>query len=142
MKKSFSPLSFFFLLFLSTVLQAQEVPVKFKIINSKREPVPFATIKIISVADTALVQQSLTDSSGIAVFNLIHEQFFIVKVSSVNYKLLEKNIHVSGGQALFTLMMEPLEKSLENVVVTSTRPVLRQEDDKTIVDPESLAASS
>jgi iron complex outermembrane receptor protein len=38
-------------------------------------------------------------------------------------------------------MLEP-SGTLGAVVVTATRPVMRQEDDKTIVEPENLAASS
>ncbi|MES2881675.1 MAG: TonB-dependent receptor, partial [Bacteroidota bacterium] len=38
--------------------------------------------------------------------------------------------------------MQPDSKKLNEVVVTASRPLMRQEDDKTIVDPESLAATS
>ena len=38
--------------------------------------------------------------------------------------------------------LQPTAASLSTVVVTATRPLTRQEDDKTIVDPEPIAAAS
>ena len=120
----------------------QELPVRFKIINSNKEPVPFASAKIISVPDTMQLQQGITDSSGVAVFTLINDHLYKVQVTSINYKTIEKNIKLTGTQTTFILIAESFERKLDNVVVTSTRPLLTQEDDKTIVDPENLAASS
>ena len=135
-------LIFFPFLLGSAKAYTQELPVKFKIINSKKEPVPFASVKIISVPDTMQLHQGFTDSSGVVVFTLIHDHLYKVQVTSVSYKAIEKNIKLTGIQTTFILVAESLEKKLDNITVTSTKPLLRQEDDKTVVDPESLAASS
>ena len=137
----FCLLFFSFLLITSSVF-AQQVPISFKIINLKKEPIAFASIKVISIIDTVQVQHALTDSNGVATFNLIHGHLYKVQATSIGYKPIEKNINLAGTQTSFILITESSEKTLDNVVVTSTRPLMRQEDDKTIVDPENLAASS
>src|SRR5215213_5625848 len=133
-----------FILFIcgAASVKAQETTVRFKIINSKNEAVSFATVNVISVPDTIHLQQKVSDSTGIAIFQLLQGKPYIIRVTSVNYKPLEKNITIKGDNPLYSLVAEPVSASLSNVVVTATKPMMRQEDDKTIVDPETLAAAS
>ena len=140
--KTLAACIFFFLLFFINDLHAQEPIVKFKIITAKKEPVAFASIKIMSIADSMHTIQKVTDSSGIASFQLTPDLLYRIQVTSVNYKPIDKTIKLSGAQNFFTFIAEETHTKLDNVVVTSTRPVIRQEDDKTIVDPENIAASS
>ena len=132
---------FLFLIF-SVASAAQNNPVIFKIINQKKEPVTFATITIINRADSNEVIKKSADSSGIARFNLVKGGQYTVRVTSVSYQALEKKITLTGNQTSFTFSLEPIGKTLDAVVLTSQRPLMRQEDDKTIIDPENLVASS
>jgi hypothetical protein len=135
-------LLFSILIIFSVNVHAQEYNVRLKIINQKNEPVPFATITVIAVADSSQ-QQKISDSSGHANFSLMKESFYLVRVSSVNYQAYEKNIAIKGESPLYTIKLLPVSKSLSNIIVsTTTKPLMRQEDDKTIVNPESLAATS
>jgi len=147
MKRSFTrvfkqALSIFLLLVLILNAQAQEIPVTFKIINQKREPVAFATVMVVNRTDTLKNDKKVSDSSGVLTFNLLTDNQYLVSVSSVNYQSLEKGIKVSPGQHSFTFSLEEASKTLSGVVVTSSKPLMRQEDDKTIVDPENLVAAS
>lgn len=130
------------LLAFSFFLSAQETSgVSIRITNSKNGPLGFASIRVTNAADSTQRQEKLSDSTGKASFQLQPGQY-VVSVSSVNYQPLEKRITVKPGNPSFSFTAEPLSRSLQGVVVTSTRPLIRQEDDKTIVDPENLAASS
>ena len=120
----------------------QKTNVTFKIIATGKEPVGFATVAIISVPDTINKEIKITDSSGSVIFLLEQMHPYLVRVSAVNKEPLEKAITVRGDNPIFTFILDPLAKTLENVVVNTTRPLMRQEDDKTIVDPENLASSS
>ncbi len=84
----------------------------------------------------------MADNSGTAKFNLLKNSQYTVKISSVNYLPIEKGISTSGDQMIFSFTAEPLGKTLDAVVVTTHKPLMRQEDDKMIVDPENLVASS
>lgn len=146
MKISFLPplKTFLFLIvFLFTKsTYAQEFPVSLKIINSKKEPVAFASVTITSRLDSSALLKKIADSSGIVVFRLNKEGQYLVSISSVNYQSLEKGITVASNKTTFSFSLEPAAKTLSGVVVTSQKPLLRQEDDKTIVDPENLVAAS
>jgi len=121
---------------------AQDAKVGFKIITSKKEPVAFASVQVTDIADSMLSQNKITDSLGSVNFNLTSGSQYRVQISSVNFETLTKGIRVSGSDPQFIFTLQSVSGTLSNVVVNATRPVIRQEDDKTIVDPENLAASS
>ncbi|HYH14621.1 MAG TPA: outer membrane beta-barrel protein, partial [Flavisolibacter sp.] len=125
-----------------TTINAQSTRVTFKITNPKSESIPFATVTVIAVPDTVNKQQHVTDSTGTAVFQLQQSKPYRIEVTSVNYSLLEKALTVKGDNPVYTYVLQEAAKSLGGVVVTATRPIMRQEDDKTIVEAENLAASS
>ncbi|HEU4472205.1 MAG TPA: outer membrane beta-barrel protein [Flavisolibacter sp.] len=122
--------------------QARQVNVRFKLVNAAKEPVPFATLEVISVPDTVRRQQKAADSSGSAVFTLTPDRPYLVRVSSANNQPFEKSLMVRGDNTEYELELKPLTTALNTVVVRAARPLMRQEDDKTIVDPENLAAVS
>ena len=129
-----------FLVFINNV-QAQKTSATIKILNSKKEPIPFASIKIISLKDTTIIFNKVSDSSGKSSFSLEYGQYQ-VSITSVNYVSLLKGITVKSDRPIFAFVAENASKSLTGITVTVTRPPMRQEDDKTIVDPENLASSS
>jgi iron complex outermembrane recepter protein len=126
-------------LFLSVFALAQELPVKFTVVGSKGEPLAAATVTIVPAADSMAKKNGIADSAGTIVFNLLQNSLYTVRVSSINYESLEKNITIKGEKPVFKLVAQPLSKSMSSVVVTARRPLMRQEDDKTIVDPEPIA---
>lgn len=135
---------FFALLVFSVTspLQAQQTPVIIKVINQKKEPVAFASITVINRLDSTEIIKKGADSSGIARFSLTKNGQYTVKITSVNYQTIEKGIAITGNQTSFSFTADPLGKILETAVVISQKPLMRQEDDKTIVDPENLVAAS
>lgn len=135
-------LLFFTVLLFTRSLHAQEIPVNIKIMNQKKEPVGFASVSVTSRLDSTRVLKKVADSSGIAIFRLNMDGQYIVSISSVNYQSQEKGITVSPDKTTFSFSLEPWGKTLSGVVVTSQKPLIRQEDDKTIVDPENLVAAS
>jgi hypothetical protein len=131
----------FSLVLLSASLSAQLVSVSFKIMNQKREPISFASVLVINRTDTLQTTINTADSVGLVSFRFPVGQY-IVRISSVNYQPVEKGITVSNHQNFFNFIAEPLPKILGDVVVTSKKPLMTQEDDKTIIDPENLIAAS
>ncbi|MCC7402203.1 MAG: TonB-dependent receptor [Chitinophagaceae bacterium] len=135
-------LAFFATVSLHQLLPAQEIPVTIKITNTKNEAVSFATINISNRTDTTQHWNKVADSSGKADFKLNKGSHYHVRVSSVNYRFFEKQISITGNQRVFIFTLEPLPKILSAVTITSSKPMMRQEDDKTVVDPENLVAMS
>ncbi|MES1221147.1 MAG: outer membrane beta-barrel protein, partial [Bacteroidota bacterium] len=109
--------------------------------NQKREPVSLATVVVQNSSDSQKTQTKIADSLGLVVFNLTKGNYRI-KISAVNYRDIEKEIAVTNNQTFFNFTTEETSKTLSNVTITSQKPLMKQEDDKTIIDPENLAASS
>ena len=126
----------------STYVQAQETPVHLKLRNEQHEAVIFATVSATDADDTLQKKQSLTDSSGSVVFQLQQGRRYIIRCATLGYQPLEKNITVRGAAPVFTYTLMAISKTMSGIVVTATKPLMRQEDDKTIVDPENLATMS
>ncbi|HEY6502488.1 MAG TPA: carboxypeptidase regulatory-like domain-containing protein, partial [Chitinophagaceae bacterium] len=134
------------LLFCSLVftaaLHSQETPARIRVVNTKKEPVPFATITVTNRIDSLLSEKKVADSSGSATFRLSKGVQYIISVSAINYQPQEKRITFTANQNAFIFSLESSAKTLGGVVVRSSKPLMRQEDDKTIVDPENIAATS
>jgi len=122
---------------------AQQVKVTFRIVDHDNLAVPYGAMQVSSVTDSAHAHyEDNVDSNGKAAFKLESGQKYVLRFHAVSYKPVLKNIVVKGEHPVFTITVEPDAQSLGAVEVTVKRPLLRQEDDKTIVDPEELAASS
>lgn len=107
--------------------------------DSQKEPLIGATVQLTQVADTTAVLFNTTDVSGVAVFERAGQKPYRVNISYIGYKPLEKTISVKSGSARFEFQLEEGAVSLGEVTVTARRPLIRQEDDKMIIDPEPLA---
>lgn len=141
LKRSFQ-LSAILLLFFSYTSGAQEIQIHLKIINEKKEPVPFASVNILNRQDSTRQLNKIADSLGKADFKLEKDSRYLIRISSVDYQYKESPISISGSKNTYTLTLEPLPKTLNTVTITSSKPLMRQEDDKTIVGPENLVAMS
>ncbi|GEO07774.1 outer membrane beta-barrel protein [Segetibacter aerophilus] len=120
---------------------AQHSSVTVIVVDEKKLPIPFATVRASLPSDSTKSTQKITDSSGVAVLQLTPGSSYLFKISSVGYTQTEKNVMVTGNN-IFTVTARAEAKAVGSVTVTATKPIMRQEDDKTIVDPENLAASS
>ena len=123
-------------------VSAQEIPVVIKAINKQDQPISDATITTMDRMDALQKISQVADSTGSATFKLQKGHQYSVTITSINYITIEKGINLSGERTQFIITLERIEKMLGAVVVTSQRPLMRQEDDKTIVDPEVLANTS
>jgi iron complex outermembrane recepter protein len=127
-------------LLLSSFLIAQQ-RVSFKIINKNNEPVSFATIIAKNAADTSKSSTRIADSSGTTQL-LLNDGTYKIYVQAVNYQAFTKTITVNNLNTAFTFSLSLSTGSLQGVVVTARKPLMRQDDDKTIVDPEPIVLGS
>jgi hypothetical protein len=130
------------LLFTSAFVKAQTPTITLKVSDGRGEAVTAATIVVVPVSDSLNKQTKIADSTGTVIFNLSPNDLYLVRISSVNYSPLEKTVKIGNENTSFRFTLQPLSKSLGNVVITANRPLIRQDDDKTIVDPEPLALAS
>ncbi|MEO5984220.1 MAG: hypothetical protein ABIP80_01875, partial [Ferruginibacter sp.] len=77
-----------------------------------------------------------------ASFNIQPQTTYLLKLSAVGIQEFGKMIKIDDSSLTVLIDLQNKTSSLGNVTVVSRKPLIRQEDDKTIVDAEVLAQSS
>ncbi len=130
-------LSLALIVFAAACCAAQPLHITVK--DNKKVPLTGATVQLTQMPDSTN-QFSVTDQAGLAMFERATAGLYWVSISYIGYQPLEKAITVKAGgnnRLEFTLQEEAL--NLGEVTVTARRPLISQEDDKMIIDPEPLA---
>jgi len=134
-----------FLFFLLIVLLqkasfGQIAPLKLSVVDKKGLPIAFANITI-QMIDSSMPKNIVADSNGLATNILEPGKLYKIKTSAVGYQIDNRTIKFENLNSL-KIQLKESNGQLKEVVVTSTKPLIRQEDDKSVVDPEPLAAAS
>ena len=119
----------------------QQQSLLIKIVDAKNNPVGFANISILLKIDSIKIANAITDSIGITKIKLAPKNAYIISVSAIGYKKYSKDYYINDQSSIAIKLTED-PTQLNEVVVRSTKALIRQEDDKSVVDPEPLAASS
>jgi hypothetical protein len=85
--------------------------------------------------------RSTTDSLGLVHLILDSTKTYYFRSSWVGYQISDTVFSFTNNNTR-SIILKETNTSLNEVVVKSSKPLIRQEDDKSIVDPEPLAASS
>jgi iron complex outermembrane recepter protein len=121
---------------------AQNQLIKIKLVDKKNEPVVGSNVVIKERLDTMKVQFGSTDTAGIVVFTVENDKQLFVNATFVGFKPLQQGIVVSEKQTKFKFTLEEQAEILRGVEIVSKKLLIRQEDDKTVVDPEAIANTS
>ena len=119
---------------------AQTAPLKLRVVDNKNQSIAFANITI-QIFDSATIKNQVADSNGKASVMLQPGKLYMLKTSAVGYQTDNRTIKFENLNSL-NIQLKETNGQLKEVVVTSTKPLIRQEDDKSVVDPEPLAAAS
>jgi len=120
---------------------AQQRPILIKVLDAKNNPVGFANIAVSNKADSSKLINGISDTIGLAKINVAAKNTYTIKVSAIGYKKFGKE-YLINEQSIIAIKLVEDPNQLKEVVVKSSKPLIRQEDDKSVVDPEPLAASS
>jgi len=132
-----------FFLFIVLVQKAgfgQIAPLKLSVVDKKSQPIAFANITI-QMIDSTMPKNLVADSNGVATSMLEPGKLYKIKTSAVGYQIDNRTIKFEKLNSV-KIQLKETNDQLKEVVVTSTKPLIRQEDDKSVVDPEPLAAAS
>ena len=118
----------------------QIAPLKLSVVDKKGLPIAFANITI-QMIDSSMPKNLVADSNGVATNILEPGKLYKIKTSAVGYQIDNRTIKFENLNSL-KIQLKESNGQLKEVVVTSTKPLIRQEDDKSVVDPEPLVAAS
>ncbi len=119
---------------------AQTIAVRLNLQNEKSEPVINATAQILRATDSTLLFVKTLKND--AFFSLKKNTFYLIRITSVNTNLFFQSFVSGERDTVLNITLQTKSKKLDEVVVTSRIPLVKQEDDKTIVDAEPLASTS
>ena len=137
MRKIFAALIFMFMFFHRSA--AQNITVRIISTTDKNELVNATTAILRSSDSTILLTKT---SSKETFFSLKNNTAYIIKITAVNTKTFYRKLQTGNSDTTLNIVLQTTTKQLDEVVVNSRIPLLKQEDDKTIVDAEQLANSS
>ena len=118
----------------------QNITVRVNSLNDKKETVVYATTAILRNTDSSLLFTQTSNKE--TVFLLKNNTAYILKITAVNIKTFYQKLQTGTNDTTLNVVLQTVSKQLSEVVVNSRTPLLKQEDDKTVVDAEQLAGSS
>ncbi len=130
-------------LFFSITITAQNKTASLKIFvqTAKNDSANNATLQLFSLPDSTLIATQVASKNGNN-FTVNNFSKYLIKVSCIGFIAIAKIINITDKPATITLILKTNTGSLKEVTVVSSKPLIKQEDDKTIIDAAPLANSS
>lgn len=115
--------------------------VSIKVLDTARNTLTGAQVQLTSMKDSAKLT-TITNLSGEAVFTSIANGRYKIKISYVGYNALKDTINITYNKRNFEYHLSGNAVIINRVDIVAKRPLISQEDDKIIVDPQPLVSSS
>ena len=137
------------LILLSLPLLSQTVnkTISGQIKDIQNEPVGGAVIKLQKVNDSASIQTIIAKDNGKFAFAHLTNDSFILTITAIgNKKYLSNILTIDDSHSAITLpviiLVPDKQTELKEVIVTSKKPLIEQDIDKTIVNVEAMISSA
>ena len=124
-----------------TNAQNKTTPLTVFVQAAKNDSVNNTTLQLYLLPDTNLIASQVFKKGGNS-FSVNHFSKYIIKASCVGFETVSRTVNVTDKPVYTTLVLKRNTANLQTVTVTSKKPLVKQEDDKTIVDATVLANSS
>ncbi len=125
---------------MSAVLQAQVRTLQVNVLNNKQEVIEQATVTLLRLPDSSAIKRQTGNKKP--VFSVLTNTNYLLHVTSAGMQEIYRMFIVDDSTFALTVEMQPNISNLQAVTIVAKRPLIKQDDDKTIVDAEVLANSS
>ncbi|MEM1260122.1 MAG: outer membrane beta-barrel family protein [Bacteroidota bacterium] len=120
---------------------SQSFEISGKVINTSNEVIPFANILLLNSADSTFVQGTSADENGLFSLKEVEPELYLLQASYVGRGSTPLALDIQGDVKLGALII-PLEtESLDEVVVTAKRPILKRLADRLVFQVENTVVS-
>ena len=121
------------LLFMSVASNAQGI--SGKVTDTRQQPVDAATV-ILQLPDSTFVDVMITDSTGIFHFSARPDRYRLI----IQHMLFETTEAEGSGTDAGTLVLQPKDHALDEVVIKGERPLVKVEQGRLVYDMPQLTA--
>ncbi len=123
-------------LLISNAVIGQSISITVK--DLKKEPLIGATVQLLNLKDSTKVLKT-TDLEGRISFDAVSDAVYKFTISYIGYQNLNKTITIKSNKTNLDFTLLEDTQALGEVTITGKKPLVTQEDDKMIIDPEPLA---
>lgn len=125
------------LLFLLSVITAfGQYNINGKIIDEQNQALPYTNVILYKIGNEANPSGTITDENGNYQFENIKKGSYKITISSIGFKTEKIKEFELNSNKTFNITLKEDNQTLDEVVVKSTRPVIKQTAEKLIVDLE------
>ncbi|MCX7954185.1 MAG: outer membrane beta-barrel protein [Bacteroidales bacterium] len=112
--------------------------VKIKILNKQNETMYGAHVQLSCGYNK---YNAISDEKGIVVFNNLKKCEYKIKISYIGYNTIDTTLFIDRNEE-FTFYLKENTISLKEVEIVSKKPLIKQEEEKTIINPEPIVTVS
>lgn len=111
-----------------------------KIQDGEKEPLPGAVVQLVLPSMEKIIQAA--DNAGIVSVSNLNPGKYGLKITFVGFQPLDTVITVKSGRNEYVFVLSEESFAISEIVVSARRPMIKQEEDKMIIDIESVASIS
>lgn len=114
-----------------------------KIIAESNNPIKAATVLLLQLNDSSLLQAAITNAQGEYRFNGVKQGKYVLNAGSAGF--IKQNILIQVGNEMIIvddIKLAPFINTLSEVTVTAKKPFLEQKADKLVVNIENSATAA
>ena len=120
---------------------SQTYELKGEVKDQFQEPVAFASVFLLNVTDSTLVKGTSADENGIFSITNISEGLYFLKASYVGQMSNNLALEIIKDTKIGALIIEQQAEELNEVTVTSNRPVVERKVDRIVFNVENTVIS-
>ena len=126
---------------ISDCVFSQTYELKGEVKDQFQEPVAFASVFLLNVTDSTLVKGTSADENGIFSITNISEGLYFLKASYVGQMSNNLAIEILKDTKIGAVIIEQQAEELNEVTVTSNRPVVERKVDRIVFNVENTVIS-
>ncbi|MEH6770028.1 outer membrane beta-barrel family protein [Maribacter arcticus] len=126
---------------ISDCVFSQTYELKGEVKDQFQEPVAFASVFLLNVTDSTLVKGTSADENGIFSITNISEGLYFLKASYVGQLSNNLAIEILKDTKIGAVIIEQQAEELNEVTVTSNRPVVERKVDRIVFNVENTVIS-
>ncbi len=120
---------------------AQTFELKGEVKDQYQEPIAFASVFLLTVTDSSLVKGTSADENGAFLFSEVDEGLYFLKASYVGQVSKNLPLQILKNTKIGALIIEQEAEQLNEVTVTSNKPVVKREVDRIVFNVENTVVS-
>lgn len=117
-----------------------------RVLDEQQKPAIYATVSLLKLKDSALVKNTITDTSGSYHFRDIVPGSYLIRVLLMGYKNSYSKDFVVTETSFQTkqddLLLLPESNQLNGVTITARKPLIEQKIDRTVMNVENSIIAS